>query len=359
LPTELHDDTPPPEPRTPAASVRARPAWAGTSGAEVAYAPQIGDGQALFLAATSLAGDLEGAFVTCRVETFAHADIFAGDDLLAHATFGAMPLVGASGPDNANLAFVSAPLVTLHRDEDVAFDVYDRDLFENELITDGKVTYKGKGLRLQNGGASIECRALQGEALDRQARHYGDAAARANAALSSAKLDLRKPDWGWPEGKINASERAASDVAALVGWADPRAASRVADVATVKARLETDRAGAFAELLQSAGAETVVRDLHVHLDAIECGPSGRACVARVTVTNEGAVSAPVSAYVANEGTGPVGARVTLADGASRVAPGASAGVTIAPSSGTSLDEGSAVIGVCVSDACATLTPPAR
>ncbi|HEY8076329.1 MAG TPA: hypothetical protein VIF62_19525 [Labilithrix sp.] len=327
LPTTAQDDPipdgPAPPPQTPEASRRARPPWGRLETLTPyaiktqQFAPQHSRPLDLFRAGGPLAGDVENALVVCRFQSFAHHDTFAGDDLHARMTLGATPEVANDGPEDANLAFVSAPHVTLKKGERASFEVYDRDVFSIALITRASLDYAGASLESRDPGATIECRVVpSGEA----ARLEGVAERQADAPigkLAKAKLDGALPSWGWPQSDIGAATRATGDVAAIVGWDDARAKSRADRVTASLASLEDQKKAVFAKLHDDAGAEAKVGNVHLEEARLDCAT---ACTIHAKLRNEGD-AVPVSMfrgatfYTATARTGPVAAQAATADGA--------------------------------------------
>src|SRR5262249_46256654 len=150
--------------------------------------------------------------------------------------------------EDANLAFVSAPLATLKKGDRVLFEVYDRDVFEVQLITRATVTYDGSGLSSTDPGAAIECRVLSGDALARTLKKSTEPADGAIAKLGRVHLDPYSPNWGWPDLQILETRRAVGDVAAFVGWDDARAQKRIGAFDAAIAALEAQKQPIFDEL---------------------------------------------------------------------------------------------------------------
>jgi hypothetical protein len=363
------DDAPEPlpeKPGTPRSSERARPSWAKDG----AYAPQLGDALDAFVAAAPLRGNVSRGFVICRVQSFNKMDTFAGDDLRVHLTFGdgsGTPARAANGPEDANLAFVSAPLASITHGDTLHFEVWDRDVFDDELITRTQTRYDAGPLVLADTGASIECRVLEGDGLDRQAKVYGERADRAARALATTKLDRHRPMWGWPAGEVTKVQSRTADVAALVGWDDPRTKKRVAGAAEAEAQLVARRESFFGELHAVAKTDADVHGLHAHLEELACGPRKAAvgahaatspCVARVTLRNDTAdvvVLSPYSGpypYVATAATGPVPARFEPQK-KSELAPQDTLEVIVVPE-GVAIDTDPALVGICVAGTCDVL-----
>jgi hypothetical protein len=198
-------------------------------------------------------------------------------------------------------------------------------------------------------------------------KEHADQADRATRALSTHRLDGRKQGWGWPYAEELATQRQVSDVAALVGWDDPRTKKRVDGLVAANVALQAERRRLFGDLHAAAKADLVVHDLDAHLEETACGARKAAlglraikspCVARITLRNDGTLplaltpySGP-SAYVATAATGPVDARfegITKTE----LAPKESVEVIVVPKA-TSIDAEPAIIRICVTGTCDVL-----
>ena len=360
---DLGDERGPTTPGTPRASAHARPAWAK----DIGYAPQLRDALTVFLAASPTHGDVTRALVVCRIQSFNTMDTFAGDDLRVHVTFPETPMRANDGPEDANLAFVSAPLASIAKGDVVRFDVWDRDTFGDELITRAQAKYDVGPFVLADKGASIECRALRGAALDRQVSDHGERVEREGAVLAARPFDGRRPDWGFPGGALGDMAASVEDVAALVGWADPRTVKRVESLAAAEGALAAKRRQMFEDLHGASGADIDVHGLHAHFDELACGARKAAvgaisaaspCVAKLTLRNDGSDPMRFSGYggpypyVATASVGPLDARFDGL-GVTDLAPKESREVIVTPN-GLDLEKAPAIVGVCVSGTCATL-----
>lgn len=358
-------DREPSEPGTPQASLRARPSWARLevlsphARKPSQYAPQPTKPLEVFLAAAPLSGDVARGFVICRFQSFNKADTFAGDDLHARVTLGKTPEVAADGPEDGNLAFVSAPLATLKKGDAVRFETYDRDVFGLSPITASTVTYGGQGLATADHGAAVECRVLAGESLSGALASRLSAADMAVTKITRRALDGSGPDWGWPHAELLDAQRSTGDAAALVGWDDPRTRKRVERVDAAVAALEAQRPKVFGELYAKAADSGSAEDLSVRLLEASCGAGGT-CAPRVALRNDGKRplsvgehSIGVSAYVATSSTGPVRARIAGGDpDLLSIAPGQTVEVTVTASAPVTGDR--ALLGVCGWTRCAVL-----
>ncbi|MBX3230945.1 MAG: hypothetical protein KIT84_36410 [Labilithrix sp.] len=311
-------DEPAPALGTPEASLRARPSWGArlerhSGAATKAYAPQSSRPLEAFLAAQPMGDAIDRGFVICRFQSFNKADTFAGDDLHVRATFGATREVAADGPEDGNLGFASAPLVTLQRGDAMRFEVYDRDVFGMTLLSRPSVRWDGGPFNTVDAGAAIECRQLDGAALARAVASEGARADGAVATLAHAKLDGQSPDWGYPAYETSAAHRAIADVAAFTGWADARVTRRITAFDAATAIVDAQRSTVFERLHADARRDATFEDMEVALGDVTC--RGDTCTVHLSVTNRskealrfGGFFGP-RVYVANAGSGPVHASV--------------------------------------------------
>jgi hypothetical protein len=313
------DDGPAPPPGTPQGSLRARPPWGRlalhTRGEPTQeYAPQHAKPVDVFTKASSISGDVQRAFVICRAQSFAKADTFAGDDLHVRATFGKTPEVAADGPEDANLGFVSAPLVSLAKEEIVHVAVFDRDVLDLTNLARVNITFQGTPIVVADPGATIECRALAGDALAARVAIDAGAADQIISTLAGVRLDGKTSDWHYPFLDITRAHRAIGDVAALVGWDDVRTKKRIDALASSITSVDAQRSRVFDELRSGAEAETTVDGVKVSFVSMECGPKvGLAglCAVKLLVANGSGrairwngYQGPM-AYVATRDSGPV------------------------------------------------------
>jgi len=362
----LEDDAPPSAPApagTPLASLAARPAWGKRERLTVnakegsQYAPQPANHLELFLAASPLTGSAADArgLVICRFQSFNHHDSFAGDDLHVRVRLGATPEIAHDGPEDANLAFLSAPLVRLTRGEHVGFEVFDRDVFGMTPIASGRVPVTESPLSTTLSGAAIECRILEGEALGHALSARVSAASGALIDLEKAAvLDGARPDWGYPAAALAHAEKQIAEAAAVAGWAEPRVHDRVVRHDAVATDLLARRRQLFDTLHASSGPTVREGSLAVTLrEDVSCGTS---CVA-VRVENVGHVrvdlgSPHTSVYLATPDAGPTPARVDRASAArAGIEPGESVDRTVVSYGST---PGPLLLGVCNDRRCGTL-----
>jgi hypothetical protein len=358
-PEALPEDAPPDESivlaGTPASSLRARPPWGAREHLTVhakktsQYAPQASSPLELFLGASPLAGELERAVVICRFQSFNKHDTFAGDDLHARLTLGsATPEVANDGPEDGNLAFVSAPLVRLKKSDRVAFQVFDRDVFGLTPLTTSSLTFTGGPLTAMDSGAAVECRALTGDALGRAVATKATAASGTLVELEKARLDGRKPTWGYPREALARAEKEIADVAALAGWDDPRARERVARHDSRAASLQAERESVFDELHAHASGALRAGTFEITVDGSSCGTG---CV-NLSVKNTGASATrfgtyPMSLYFATRAAGPSFAHIRGRQ--EPIAPGAVVSVPVTTIG--ALPAGPALLGACSGGTC--------
>jgi hypothetical protein len=358
-------DEPPAQPSTPTASLRARPSWGKLdnvrSGNEVLteYAPQLDKPNEIFMAAAPLgSNDVERGLLVCRVQTFAKADTFAGDDLQVRVAFGSTPLMANDGPEDANLGFVSAPLASLKKGNTVRFEVFDRDVWSLQDITRPQVTWNGGALTVLDPGATIECRGLSGESLNNLASVHAAEADQLVSRLQRSKLDGEFADWKYPSFAVVEAQRGVGNVAALVGWDDPRVQRRVGSFDAALASVNAQRAVTFDGLNARATGAATIGKITASNPRMSCAPLGDSCTVKVTVKNDG--TRPVSLvaynglsfYAAVREGGPKGASVTPpAPDHNDLGAGESLDLDVAPPSALALESGPSLLGVCIDSHC--------
>jgi hypothetical protein len=369
-PVDVQDFTLPEEPAmpagTPAASLRKRPVWGkmdnNRSGNEVVteYAPQLSRPDEVFSSATPLSGDLaERSFLICRAQTFAKADSFAGDDLQVRVAFGKTPLVVNDGPEDKNLGYVSAPLATLKKGDAVRFEVFDRDVWELEGIATPTVTWNGGALTVLDPGATIECRGLSGDALQKVVQVHTAEADREIHTLSTAKLTPTAADWGWPSMKILSAKRGVGDVAALTGWDDARTMHRVSSVDAAVVAIEAQRPAMFDTLHDKASDTVTVGMITASNPRLSCAPSGAGCTVQITLQNKAqkplsfVTYEGLSIYTATSDTSPRTSTIMHGE-RTELAGGESMDLTITPEATQTLGASPSIMGICLAAQCQPL-----
>jgi serine/threonine-protein kinase len=361
------DETPPP-PGTPASSLRARPPWGKldrvrTSSETVTeYAPQMEKPLEVFMAASPLGNDpIDRGLLVCRVQTFAKADTFAGDDLHVRVAFGSTPLVANDGPEDGNLGFVTAPLASLKKGEAVRFEVYDRDVFSLQPIAKPSVTWNGGPLTVLDASATIECRRIGGDPLNKLAAVHAAAADQSVGKVRATKLDGRAPEWGWPVLVIGGAQRSIGEVAGLVGWDDTRVRKRVAALDTAIASLEAQKPQVFESIHATASESAAIGGVTVKASGMTCANHGAACTIKVGIKNDGDQPISLSSYggvtfyAANARSGPQAAQADVrALKLGALDPGASFDTTVEPARSHDLGNGPAILGVCKEGRCAAI-----
>lgn len=360
MPVDDADDISSP-PSSWRASLKGRPSW-GRFEDDVAgkkteqFAPQPSQPLDVFVRAAPIAGDVENAYVICRFQSFNKHDTFAGDDLHVRAKLASMPEVAADGPEDANLGFVSAPLVSLRHNDKLKFEVYDRDVFGMATITKATTTFAAP-FNYVDEGAAIECRSLVGGPLSELVREYGKTADRAIAVVAKDKVDPYSPEWSADHYDQVKAQRATADVAALVGWTDARTQRRVSSLDGAMATLDAQRVQAFNTLHEAARDRVTFDRFDVQLGKVECtGGTVReeTCTIHLSVTNHeketlhfGAFLSPF-AYVADATSKPV-----KTNGGADILPGATQDIALT-SHGPHLTSGPSIVGICQGSRCAPL-----
>jgi hypothetical protein len=345
---------------TAAASLRARPSWGrretltGHAEPTTQYAPQLSNPLEAFLAAEPLSAELRPGTVICRFQSFNKHDTFAGDDLHVRVTFGATLEVANDGPEDGNLAFVSAPLVWLAKGDRIAFEVFDRDVFGMASLTKSFVPFSQGPVVTMNSGAAMECRGLWGVALAKAVSVRASQASATLMQLENTKLDENRSDWAYPDELLSRAETEIANIAALAGWHDPRAHDRVVAYNAALLRTAASREALFDRLHEGATSTLQLGTLSVASTASGCGSSN--CVA-LSVKNTGKSPASfgdyATVYFASRSRGPFHAGVTAQDGAgSKIKPGETVVRQLVPVG--SLPDGPLLVGVCSRRSCGFL-----
>jgi hypothetical protein len=326
----LASNFPPPDmptgevtPGTPQASIRARPAWGRLDhlspyAKETSqYAPQAEHGEELFRAAKPLSGDVTSAFVVCEMRSRGGHDTFASDDLHMRITLGQTPEIANDGPEDENTAWLSAPDVALKKGDEVRFELYDRDTFELEAITNGSVAYGGGPLAFDNSFGAFECKTIAPGPMGIFLAARTTDATHAFTALTAHKLEGVSPTWGWPLFDISQAEVKIGGVAALTGWDAPPTQGLMPKYTAAIDALVKQRAVIVASLQASAKEEAAIGKARAKVTRFSC--AGAACAFTVALSNDG--TEPVSIggfnagytfYVASAASGPVAAAGGLA-----------------------------------------------
>ncbi len=352
---------------TPSASLRKRPAWGKMdhvrSGNETVseYAPQLDRPEEAFVLGAPLPADgVDRALLVCRVQTFAKADAFAGDDLQVRIAFGHTPLVVNDGPEDKNLGYVSAPLASLKKGETVRFEVFDRDVWELEVIAMPQVAWNGGALTVLDPGATIECHSLSGEPLQKLVALHAADADRTIRGLSTKKLEPASSNWGWPDMEIIGAQRGVGNVAGLVGWDDPHAMRRVASLDAATTALAAQKPAVFDGLHGGAGSTVTVGKITVSNPRMECAPSGAGCTVHAMLENH--AEKPLSftsydnslgLYAATRDSGPHAASFAHGD-KTELGAGESMELTIEAEHTQSLSAAPSILGVCLAGRCQAL-----
>ena len=217
---------------TPATSEAARPAWAeGTS-----YAPQ----SPAALASSPVETSASDGMLRCEIQSYMREMRFrkkaAKPDLQGYLSFGRTRIFAAGSDDNDRLT-ISAPLARLGPGDSLRIDVQDRQPFSVRSLGTMEAPFEALPASLTGEDLAATCVWIEWAQLE----------AALETPLADAEANLR----GWhpapnlesgslgPAPPGEAAQAAITDAAALVGWDDPRVASRVA---AFDERLATHRA---------------------------------------------------------------------------------------------------------------------
>jgi hypothetical protein len=127
----------------------------------------------------------------------------------------------ASGPDDRATVFLSIPAVRLAPGESLAVALWDREVFNSELMGKASVVYRGTfPLVAKSDAATADCRLvpsdLQKDLADRHLSELDQALAGFEARF---KADPMLPDWGYPQQAAEVARRAGELAGAYLGYA--------------------------------------------------------------------------------------------------------------------------------------------
>lgn len=268
-------------------SLAARPAWDvldpafPLDEATTRWAPSDHSRAAeVFADASAATAALTNAFVVCQGRRDA-----GSADLHMSAKLGDLPEVAANA-SASSAVYVSAPHVTLEADDDVDVTLFVRGPNNgvSQLLRLHRETRDG--LSSHENRSSIECRALEGEALDNRIAADAGRADSATARVAGVRIDTSKL-WVVRESRVEVRRmrRRIGDVAALAGWDDPRVKKRVKAHDAAVARLAAEERRAFAELQRGATKETTVAGMKIAV--LGAARVGDASEVELALTNEG------------------------------------------------------------------------
>ncbi|MFO0554450.1 MAG: hypothetical protein U0271_39070 [Polyangiaceae bacterium] len=250
------DDHAVPSSQTWQASKDARPSWSRTD----RYAPAMMHDVDLFAEAKAevRADKLRDALIVCRMTTTRNADVFTAGELFGTLSVGALP---RHEYENAKgYLVVSFPLAALDRGASISIGVTDKDIIFDDSL--GGVTLKYAGVLPLSGasnGVSLECRGLLRQAVEALAAEAMSSADKAvRQASADYEVDAAEFDWGFTNTGVLSAKTAVEDLAALLGWADPRVARRLAWLEAVFARVEREIASVAASIAAGAPSEAAL-----------------------------------------------------------------------------------------------------
>jgi hypothetical protein len=201
-------------------------------------------------------GALTNGFVACTVRYGAATDAIPfreGADLYGTLRLGARSL-SFSG------ASVSAPLVKLAVGDRVAVSARDSDILFDDDLGAATTTYAGVvPFEAKRGHLTLRCGALEPARLEPVVAEHLRLADRAiDKAVRGLRFDRDAWDWGAKLSGLPDAESAIDDVAALVGFADPRVERRVDWLERARARLEAEAIPIVEELRRAAASEVTI-----------------------------------------------------------------------------------------------------
>jgi hypothetical protein len=272
---------------TPRSSLVATPAqWGHLDGTRTGepvsmrYAPFHSRASQIFALAAAPMQNLSRAFVVCRGSaTNANVDVHL------RVTLGAMPEMTSDGEEQFGRTYVTQPLADVEIGQRVTAVLSERR--SGTLVPLARLDVKlgDAALTAEHEAGDIECAALSGDALqDRIARDAGRADS-AIARLAALRIDPTKV-WALDPMNVEAdAQRRIGDLAALVGWADPRVKARVAAFDAAKKKNTAAERRALEQVYAAASREVTIGDVAVAFDRITCNP--QKCEIALVVVNNG------------------------------------------------------------------------
>ena len=289
-----------------------RPSWPYLHG----YAPQVSNPRTMFDDASADlidAPEVEGALLICRVDTFVNQDTFGQNDLLTEFDLGKAPTMEAVGPEDTSYMFMSVPLVSLKKGDPIKLLALDRDVTTNEEVGTLKGKYDGRlPLRLENKAVALSCRALLRDQVEAQVTgNLRGLDERLAKVPTTPKINPALPDYGVAD-TLGASKAGLMELAARVGWADPRTQKRLQRYAALEQAHQQAVAAYFAKEQQSLPAPgtpvTFKQTLQITVQQTVCGAQAKSFAKLEDFRNHGAVArngCVTTVKLENTGTKPV------------------------------------------------------
>lgn len=265
-------DGPPAHYTTLAESAAKRPSWWALRRAR--DAPDSPSREALEAAlAPAAPGAQRLAFVACVVSYAKGTDVVPlneGADLYGTLRLGARTHSFSGG-------WFSVPLSSIALGERVSVTANDSDLLFDDALGSVSTTYQGKvPFEAKSGPLSLRCGVLEPARFEPLvASHLRAADLAIEKAIEGLRFDREQWDWGAKLSGLPRAEDAVDEVAALVGFADPRVLRRVDWLERARAHLDRQAIPVVEALRARATTEVTVGAAElgaVSLDRLTCDP---------------------------------------------------------------------------------------
>lgn len=212
--------------------------------------------------------------VVCRIQLKVHLDDFRGADTGADLTVGARKY-DFYGPEDTDLVYFSVPRAPWAAGEKLTLSVWDRDVTTHEDAGTVTGTIGNLPLLLPAPKMEVECRSWPNETVEEKARALVTNVESAVRRARAAKPAPGEREWGYERSGIGAAWRLIDDLAAHVGWEDPRVRAAGQDLekaeadwttaATASVAAETAKLPPF-----SQRATLHLRDVDATVQSITC-----------------------------------------------------------------------------------------
>lgn len=237
----------------------------GATAAERAFVPQVHDAWEVFRGLGERPLSLPATTVLfCQVSVPSlRYDTFAGADLRISLSINGVSAGLVNGPQDADVVLVTFP-TTLARGDRVTMTVWDRDVFENELVGSSAITLGGElPPSFATGAFKASCRGLpEAMTLGRQAATIArvDTALEALTPLPAVRLTEQR--LGKPDDSLRELEDALASAGVWQAWKRPALAERLRNAAAIQTQWSRAVAAEIAsqvERLPKAGEPVVLQ----------------------------------------------------------------------------------------------------
>lgn len=197
--------------------------------------PQLQDPQTVFDAMPAEGGKPPtDGLVVCRIQLKVRLDDFRGADTGGDLTVGARNY-DFYGPEDQDLVYFSVPHAPWKTGEKLTLQVWDRDVTTHEDAGTVTGTIGSFPLRMPAPKMEVECRSWPSETVEERARLQAIRAQNAVSRARGAKPLPGEAEWGYAKSGIGSAWKEIDELAAFVGWEDPRVRSAGQDLEKIEA----------------------------------------------------------------------------------------------------------------------------